>query len=167
MQAGVQLPAPEQTEAARVRTLFLQNNGKEESRVFHSLPEFKDGRKPRNSTVCAPMQTATEGYNFLIFAAALHTSLGDCSSAAGNSVFSNTHRHKTTRSAFKLKLTEMVLIQSFPFLLIFKRRITHILILVMWILFSRLHLWNCGYQQRDFTFNTSLLWFPFTIYIVN
>jgi len=68
----------------------------------------------------------TEGCNFRILGAALHTSLGDCSPAAGNSVFSNTHRRKTTHSAFKLKLTETVLIQSFPFLLIFlKKNHTH------------------------------------------
>lgn len=65
--------------------------------------------------MCAPMQTAAEGYNFLIFTGAWET----VALQLVTSAFSNTHWHKTMHSAFKLKLIAKVLIQSFPFLLMF------------------------------------------------
>lgn len=100
MQSGILLPTSAQAGAAR-RTLFLWEMMGGKSLEFSLLCLNPSGKRPRHNTVCTPMQTAAEGCNFLIFTAALHVSFGECSPAAGNSVFSNIHWHKTMHSTFK------------------------------------------------------------------
>lgn len=74
LQAGIQLPAPEQADVLRVKGFISLNQWEGGVSFFHSQPEFKNGRKPRNGAQCVHL-CKLQPRVFLIFTAVLHMSL--------------------------------------------------------------------------------------------